>query len=148
MAFVIDKQGEYLPVFGENSNGGGGGNAWVGLDSPASVASAVQYPFDDADKEYDLSQILPNDGSIYEVLFTGYCTTSLTASAAICLRITTSLMPRAFMCFARNSSLAELAQGAGSVIMPVGTDRKVTLPLNASYDGKVTLEICGYRKVG
>ena len=149
MSFVLDKQGNYLQVFGETSGGGGGSsNPWVGFESPVSVASGVSYPFDDADKEYDLSEILPDDESVYEVIFTGYCTTSLVASAAVCLRIATSIVPRTFMCFARNSSLAELAQGAGSVILPVGTDRKVILPLNASYAGKVTLEVCGYKKVG
>lgn len=148
MAFVIDKQGEYLPVLGESSNGGGGSeNPWVGLDSPESIASSVQYPFSE-DKEYDLSTLLPNDGEVYEVLFTGYCLTDLTPSVAISLRISTSIIPRTFICFARNTSEGELAQDAGSVILPVGTDRKVKILLNTSYAGKVTLEVCGYKKVG
>ena len=129
------------------SNSGGSKNPWVGLTTPSSIFSDVQYPFT-GDKEYDLSSVLPNDNNVYEVLVSGYCTTTVDTVAAIGLRIATSIVPRVHICFGRNNSGSGLMQGSGNAIVPVGTDRKIILPDSATYSGNATLELCAYRKIG
>ncbi len=96
---------------------------------------------------YDLSSYLPDDDNIYEVILSGRSVTSSTIGAYAPLLARTSVLnSTVYLCSCRTRTASNL-NSAGSVTLPVGTNKELYITRTAEYDGTFTLNICGYRKV-
>ena len=98
------------------------------------------------DLVYDLSNFLPNNGYIYDVLFIGIGSTTNTTNASQQIVIETSISAAYLwqMVTRTNSSVAS----GGSVSLPVGIDRKVSVPARSFNTGTFSLQAKYYRRVG
>ena len=99
-------------------------------------------------RTYSLSEYLPNDGNIYEVLFIGRVTTGATAGDTARLNLTTSVIPTSYPFVAAQTPAARAMYVIGSVLMPVGVDRNIKVT-NTSAGDTATFELAvsAYRKV-
>ena len=96
---------------------------------------------------YDLSNYLPDDNSVYEVLVESnavsgsevgnYCNVSVKSSY---FNITVSLSS------CRNQSTSNKQQVNGSTIIPIGPDRSLEVPANSAYVGTYALYLKAYRR--
>lgn len=101
------------------------------------------------DTDYSLSNYLPNDNYNYEVLFIGAATTGSTSGNLCRLYIKTDILQQtnAFITTAQTRT-SNTNQGRGSVIVPVGTGRIVTIMGFSVDKGTIDLEAIGYRRIG
>lgn len=99
-------------------------------------------------RTYSLSEYLPNDGNIYEVLFRGKVTTGAAAGDTARLNLTTSVIPASYPFVAAQTPAARAMYVIGSVLMPVGVDRNIKVT-NTSAGDTATFEltVSAYRKV-
>lgn len=99
-------------------------------------------------RTYSLSEYLPNDGNIYEVLFIGRVTTGAAAGDTARLNLTTSVIPTSYPFVAAQTPAARAMYVIGSVLMPVGVDRNIKVT-NTSAGDTATFELAvtAYRKV-
>ena len=99
-------------------------------------------------RTYSLSEYLPNNGNIYEVLFIGRVTTGATAGDTARLHLTTSVIPTSYPFVAAQTPAARAMYVIGSVLMPVGVDRNIKVT-NTSAGDTATFELAvsAYRKV-
>ena len=99
-------------------------------------------------RTYSLSEYLPNDGNIYEVLFIGRVTTGAAAGDTARLNLTTSVIPTSYPFVAAQTPAARAMYVIGSVLMPVGLDRNIKVT-NTSAGDTATFELAvsAYRKV-
>ena len=99
-------------------------------------------------RTYSLSEYLPNDGNIYEVLFRGKVTTGAAAGDTARLNLTTSVVPASYPFVAAQTPAARTMYVIGSVLMPVGVDRNIKVT-NTSAGDTATFEltVSAYRKV-
>lgn len=93
---------------------------------------------------YDLSNYLPNDGHVYEVIFTASWTGS-TAGSSHDLRASTDITTSTWNWLGRVSGQNP---AAGTCIMPVGTGRYVRLVTGAKACNAVYFSALGYRRLG
>ena len=95
-----------------------------------------------------MSEYLPNDGNIYEVLFRGKVTTGAAAGDTARLNLTTSVVPASYPFVAAQTPVAKTIYVIGSVLMPVGVDRNIKVT-NTSAGDTATFELAvtAYRKV-
>lgn len=95
---------------------------------------------------YDLSAHLPQDENLYEILLSGRVVTTNTNGAYIAALLKSSLMSNnVYLCNARSRASLN-ATGAGSVIIPLGKDKKLYVARTEEYSGQLILTIDGYRK--
>lgn len=101
-------------------------------------------------KDYSLSSYLPNDSQKYEVIIRANGTTTSTSGKFIRIGITSGIITtQAYACACRTRT-ASTQNCAGSIILPIGTDRKISVAgtTDASADGTYTLRALGYRRIG
>lgn len=96
---------------------------------------------------YSLSDYLPKDGNIYEVVFTGKVTTGATAGDTAYMQAESSVFPATSSFVACQTPYNRSMFVVGTTIMPVGADRNITIT-NASAADTATLQLKlnGYRK--
>lgn len=110
------------------------------------IASGVTYT--GTSVTYDLSSYLPNDGYNYEVIFSGNVTTGSATGNIARLRIRTDIVDSAtFLCAIQTRSNSSVQSG-GSVVLPVGSGRTVTVYQISSDTGSYYLNADGYRRLG
>ena len=119
----------------------------------SSIASGVTWnssSHSDA-KSYSLSSYLPNDSYKYEVIVRANGTTTATSGKMITVGVTSDIITtQMFVCRCRTRT-ASTQNCAGTVIIPVGTGRKVNVAgagTEASADGTYDLRVLGYRRIG
>ena len=93
---------------------------------------------------YDLSTYLPNDGQVYEVIFTASWTGS-TAGSNHELRASTDIITSAWNWLGRASGTTPTF---GTCILPVGSGRYVKLTTAAKACNAVYFSALGYRRLG
>ena len=99
-------------------------------------------------RTYSLSEYLPNDGNIYEVLFRGKVTTGAAAGDTARLNLTTSVIPASYPFVAAQTPAARTMYVIGSVLMPVGLDRNIKVTNTSAADtATFELTVSAYRKV-
>lgn len=137
MAFIIDKDGNYIPVLGETSGGGGGTvNLWTAsFEEFFSNATLESDTDNNTYKDYvsDLSTLLPNDGAQYEVLFLLACSGG---NIVVFSDVVGGLGG-----YVGNTDQRD------QLIIPVGAERKVTLRVYSASTG-VYFNSSAYRKIG
>lgn len=121
--------------------------------SSSSIASGVTWnttSHSDA-KSYSLSTYLPSDSYKYEVILRANGTTTSTSGKMITVGVTSDIITtQMFVCRCRTRT-ASTQNTAGTVIIPVGSGRKVNVAgagTEASADGTYDLRVLGYRRIG
>ncbi len=76
---------------------------------------------------FDLSEALPNDGKIYEILLTGMIRTNLATNSIFGMCATTSLCTSTHLCRAVTRVNGVCGVASCGVILPIGTDREITI---------------------
>ncbi len=117
---------------------------WV--KSNISLAQAGTYPTTD-DVLYSLENYLPNDGYNYEVFLSCSCQTGTATGNYLYVTVSSSILGGIFICGARTRTNSNLT-GAGNIVLPVGTDRTITISANSGYTGTYNLYVKGYRRLG
>ena len=101
-------------------------------------------------KSYSLSSYLPNDSYKYEVLVRANATTTSTAGKWIRVGILSDIITtQAYACACRTRT-ASTQTCSGSVILPIGSGRKISVAgtTDSSSDGTYGLRTLGYRRIG
>ena len=76
---------------------------------------------------FDLSEALPNDGKIYEILLTGMIRTNIAMNSIFGMCATTSLCTSTHLCRAVTRVNGVCGVASCGVILPIGTDREITI---------------------
>lgn len=100
------------------------------------------------DVSFDLSSYLPNDGYTYEVLFSAVGTTGNVSGNGSVIILHTDLQPYNAYIYAVRTRAASTVNAAGSVILPVGTGRTVSVNFSTNNTGTYNLYAFGYRRIG
>lgn len=96
---------------------------------------------------FSISNYLPDDGNIYEVMVFAIGTSSSTSGQSNACYLSTDVI-HAHTCMYRITPRTNApVYGGGSAILVVGTNRQITLTRNSSYYGTVSVYLVGYRKV-
>lgn len=121
---------------------------WV-VPSSTTIASSVSGD-SSYSNEFDLSSFLPNDGQAYDCLFYASGRTGTTSGNTIRIYLTTSLITGGVLVAFGNTRASNSGYAGGACIIPVGTNRKVTMSLD--YTGgtatNIELRLAGYRRIG
>ena len=96
--------------------------------------------------DYSLSSYLPSDGNVYEVFVQGYGVTAASSANIVVVSIGSSLTGTTPVCRGHSANATAISCG-GSCIIPVGTDRSITLVRTVNYNGSGSLIANAYRKV-
>lgn len=111
------------------------------------LASDVALPTTD-ELEYSLADKLPDDNYNYEALFTVSVTTGTSSGNIAQAQLRTDLQTFAIhVCRATTRSSSSVT-ASGSVILPVGTGRVVSMYPITNNTGTFTLSMRGYRRIG
>lgn len=119
---------------------------WVALSS--TLVSNVTIPKDE-NIEIDLSNILPDDNEMYELLVYAQVNASSTAGSYINLEIGTDIIQnRMSVAASRCQTTGYYGTSSGTVNIPVGTGRKIVVYQRSNDAGTYSLLIRGYRRIG
>lgn len=117
---------------------------WVGFLSDIELAS-VSYPLAQA-TDIDLSSYLPDDNNQYEVMLYVLVNSSKTADAYVNALAKTDVVTQYTSLGATRSESSSYNSSHGStVIIPVGTARKITLIARTNDSGAATIRLRAYR---
>lgn len=100
--------------------------------------------------EYDLSEYLPNDEYNYEIMIAGVTKTTTEAlNKSARIELFTTIFPLSAI-FADNASVSTAISqcASGTVILPIGTDRKLIVRALSFVDCTFSLWLRGYRRIG
>ena len=100
------------------------------------------------DLTYNLTSYLPADGQSYEVLFSMLGSTAATTGSYQYGLLTTDIITQTARIYIARTTAAVGVTGAGTVILPVGTGRTVTVMAHSSNTGTFNLYALGYRRIG
>lgn len=110
-------------------------------------AQDVTYPTS-SNLEYSVADILPQDNYKYEMLIGLRVVTNTTSGNSVWGRLGTDIYSSGnHVCFAITRTSSSMI-AVGSIIMPVGTGRKVIVHFDPDSHGKFSLYIMGYRRIG
>jgi hypothetical protein len=125
---------------------------WV--TSYFAIAINITQKASDGGVDYSLSSYLPNDNYKYEVLFSGFGEGSTTSSGLYLYLITDTIGSVTDIIAGSSYNGAQIirakgtAYGAGCVVLPVGSARKVTAYCSNVNNGAYYLLALGYRRIG
>lgn len=99
---------------------------------------------------YDLSASIPKDGYYYELLLWARAVTSTTSTAYVPIYVGSSLTADTYLPVCGMKAVNNVSNTSiGSTILPLGTDRKITLVRNAGYYGTLeALAVKAIRRIG
>lgn len=112
-----------------------------------SVASSASFP-SSSPTEYSLAEYLPDDGYNYEVIFTAGITTGSTSGNQAYLSMQTDIQTYAMPVCRTQTRSSNSVVDAGSIILPVGTGRTVSVYNFSSNTGTYNLNARAYRRIG
>ncbi len=119
---------------------------WVGLSTRVTLVNA-SFTAEEI-KSCDLSNYLPNDGSIYEILIGVDTKTSTTSGDTAYCNVFTSVIPSVVYVSGCRTVTASQSISTSSVIIPIGTDRILNIQNGSVEDtGTIAVYLNGYRKV-
>lgn len=119
---------------------------WVESKSQL-FAAYIDCPTSTAD-EYDLSSYLPDDNYNYEVMVSGVTRSSTTVGQSLRIELASDIFPAILFSDCACVASGQTNQGSGSIIIPVGTGRKVKVMPLSWAQGTYKLWIIGYRRIG
>lgn len=100
------------------------------------------------DKAWPLSSYLPNDGFNYEVLFTVAVTTGTTSGDCSSVYFETPLIYGSITALSINTRTNSSMKNYAAAIIPIGTNRKITVRGVEGNTGTYSLHARGYRRLG
>jgi hypothetical protein len=98
-------------------------------------------------QQFDLSEYLPNDGYIYEVMVSGYGATGTSSGNYISIFVSSDIQPLEINLFRAITRTSSTAFGGGSIIFPVRKTISIANSGNAS-SGTNVLALRAYRRLG
>ena len=101
--------------------------------------------------DFDLSSYLPNDGQIYEVLVNASGRTGTTSGNELRILIKSSMLDGdGLFVVCTKTRTSSYVDGAGCGILPIGTNRKITMKFaySSGTNTNVRLDVLAYRRVG
>lgn len=110
------------------------------------LTGLVDYPTS-TDTVFDMSDVFPDDGCVYEVLLTSQCRTPASAGYLGVLIFSDILPSYMYITYAQTRNSAS-NYSCNSIIIPVGIERTVTIKAVSSYTGTYNLAVRGYRRLG
>lgn len=123
------------------------------INSTVTLASDVTWntsSHSDA-KSYSVSSYLPNDGQNYEIMIRSSATTTSTSGKMILVGVYSDIITtQTYICRCKTRS-SSTVNCAGTVILPVGTGRKIYVNgcgSDANADGTYSIVCVGYRRIG
>ena len=121
---------------------------WV--NSSSTLESQVSYATGTYSKNFDLSSYLPNDGKKYEVLVSAETSTGNSSGSYVYVRVKSDIITSDVTLLRAVTRTSSSATAGGSVIIPVGTGRKLvrSVQVGTSATGNSYLLVCGYRRIG
>ena len=118
---------------------------WVYKTS--TLTSYVDYPTS-TNTVYDLSDYLPDDNCVYEVIVFAVARTGTRSGNTIGVRVTSSILTNyIFLTYAQTRNNAQ-NRSSNAAVVPIGLDRKLTLPAVSGTVGDYALYLRGYRRLG
>lgn len=96
---------------------------------------------------YSLVGYLPNDNYYYYVWVSAYGLGDATSGHANNVTVSSSIFGGSPVCRSMNRTNASTLS-SGTIIVPIGTDRILTLNRNANWYGTATLYLAGYQRIG
>lgn len=100
------------------------------------------------DKSWSLSSYLPNDGFNYEVLFTVAVTTGTTSGDRSSVYLETPLIYGSITVLSINTRTNSSMKNYAAAIIPINTNRKITVRGVEGNTGTYSLRARGYRRLG
>lgn len=98
-------------------------------------------------REYDISEALPDDNYNYEVMVRAWANTGTTSGNQHQVALKSDILQnQAYACGA--TSCGGLATATSTVIIPVGTQRKLIMQPYPSNTGRYGMAIIAYRRIG
>lgn len=123
---------------------------WTKCSPAISIASSVAFSTTATSKSYDLTNYLPNDNNVYEVMISLGAQSAAATGANYGFVITSSLTTDVYICRAIARSNASV-YSYGNAIIPIGTDRALKVwQVNNTSAGAPTMTgliMSAYRKV-
>jgi hypothetical protein len=98
--------------------------------------------------DYDLSNYLPDDNYSYEILLYGQININVGSGNYRNLCVTSSILTSDYSICAIRQASSTIATTAGTVIMAIGTNRKLTVKERTGDKGNYNLWLRGYRRIG
>lgn len=118
---------------------------WVGIQ--VTLANSVNYPTK-TDLVYDISEYLPNDGCMYEVILAGRTTTGATSGNNIKIVIDTDIIKNTSIIGGGTRANGAIANYATSIIPTRNRLITVKADTGSSVVGTFMLYLRGYRRLG
>ena len=110
------------------------------------LTGLVDYPTS-TDTVFDMSDVFPDDGCVYEVLLTSQCRTPASAGY-LGVQIFSDILPSyMYINYAHTRNTAS-NYSCNSITIPVGIERTITVKAVSSYTGTYNLQVRGYRRLG
>lgn len=119
---------------------------WV-IKSGGNLASGVTLPTTTS-LEYSLASWLPDDNYNYEVFLSGAVSTGTTSGNTSTLQVSSDIFAYVMYVCQAQTRAASSVRAAGNIIIPVGTDRTVSVYYVSSNTGTFSLTARGYRRIG
>lgn len=93
---------------------------------------------------------LPNDGNSYEVLLMAFGRTGTASGNACQVWVSSSILTNSVNVFIAMTRSSSYVAGGGAVIIPVSSDRKITMTFSSSLgtNSNVGLQMKAYRRIG
>lgn len=108
---------------------------------------AVMSSFPKSEQDFDLTDYLPNDGHVYEVMVSAYGATSATSGNAINVFIGSDLIGCDVCLFSATTRTTSNVTGGGTAIIPARNKITVSNTGTAS-SGNNSLKLLAYRRMG
>jgi len=97
---------------------------------------------------YDLSDYLPQDSCSYEVIVSGRAATGSTSGNYVLLTVNSSIIYSGIYICQAHTRAAATVSARGSAIVPIGSDKILTLENATGNVGTFGLYLGGYRRLG
>lgn len=98
--------------------------------------------------DYDLSNYLPDDNYSYEILLYGQININVSNGSYRNLCVKSSILTGDYSICATRQASSTIATTTGTVIMAIGTNRKLTVTERTNDKGTYSLWLRGYRRIG
>lgn len=116
------------------------------LYKTTTLTGLVNYPTS-TNTVFDMSDVFPDDGCVYEVLLISQCRTPASAGY-LGVQIFSDIIPSYMYITYAHTRNGVSNYSCNSMIIPVGTERTVTVKAVSSYTGTYNLAVRGYRRLG
>ena len=100
-----------------------------------------------ADIVYDLSDYLPKDNCLYEMIVCGRAASGATSGNSVLVSVNGGAVGTQYVCQGHTAAATSISS-RGNALVPIGADKKLTLVGVTTNVGTFGLYLEGYRRIG